>query len=63
MSAIEKMIFLCGNENNLCDFLEISYDLNKDPRCADGEEHSSTWCNGWCEKIKKSEKNEKRHFK
>ena len=35
MSLIEKLNFLCTNDEILQRFLEIFHDLNKDPWCAD----------------------------
>ena len=53
MSSIEKLNFLCTNDEVLHLFLKISYYLNKDPLCDEGDLHS---CNGLydneCEKIK-----------
>ena len=53
MSSIEKLNFLCTNDEVLHLFLKISYYLNKDPLWDEGDLHS---CNGLydneCEKIK-----------
>ena len=40
MSLIEKLNFLCANNEVLHRFSKISYDLNKDPLCADEDLHS-----------------------
>lgn len=53
MSAVfEKMDFLCRHESILKDFSEFSFELNKNPWCTDGEEHSFEWCSGDCYEIK-----------
>ena len=53
MSLTEKLNFLCINDEILKRFLEILYDMYKDPWCADGHLHScNDLCSGTCEKIK-----------
>ena len=53
MSLIEKLHFLCTNDENLQCFLEISHDLSKDPWYADVDVHSrNDLCGCACEKIK-----------
>ena len=53
MSLIEKLNFLCANDEVLHHLLKISYDLNKDSLCADGDLRSCNGlCDNECEKIK-----------
>ena len=50
MSIIEKINFLCKNNNTLHAFLEISYQLYEYPSCAEGGPHAPTWCYRDCKK-------------
>ena len=52
MSVIGKLNFLCDNDQILKDDVVSSYELNKNPWCADGEFHCPKWCGGMCCKIK-----------
>ena len=53
MSLIDKLDFLCANDEVFHRFLKMSYDLNKDAFCADGDLHSCNGlCDNECEKIK-----------
>ena len=50
---LKNLNFLCANDEFMHRFLKVSYDLNKDPLCADRDLHSCNGlCDNECEKIK-----------
>ena len=51
MSSIEKLNFLAGNVLTY-EFIDFTYEINKNPWCQHEETHKETWCNGACTAIK-----------
>ena len=52
MSVIEKLNFLAGNDHLIKEFLDFSFEINKESWYTDGKDHGFVRCGGQCLLIK-----------